>query len=87
MISPSPIETSLRKHFEWIERKAQMPSETEISQILRDKMGKTKPSDELNCGSCGYNTCREKAIAIYQGKAEVSMCLPYPEGKGRELLR
>ena len=36
-----------------------------------------KPSQELNCGSCGYSTCREKAVAIYQGKAEISMCLPY----------
>ena len=44
-------------------------------------MGKSKPSDELNCGSCGYNTCREKAIAIYQGKAEISMCLPYLKDK------
>ena len=40
-----------------------------------------KPSDELNCGSCGYDTCREKAIAIYQGKAEISMCLPYLKDK------
>ena len=40
-------------------------------------MGKNKPADELNCGSCGYNTCREKAIAIYQGKADLTMCLPY----------
>lgn len=76
-----PDETSLRKHFEWIERKAQMPSETEINQILHEKMGKTKPSDQLNCGSCGYNTCREKAIAIYQGKADVSMCLPFLKEK------
>ena len=53
-----------------------MPGETEIRDILRE-MGKFKPSQELNCGSCGYNTCREKAIAIYQGKAEISMCLPY----------
>lgn len=44
-------------------------------------MGKKQSSDELNCGSCGYNTCREKAIAIYQGKAEVSMCLPYLKEK------
>ena len=44
-------------------------------------MGKTKPSDELNCGSCGYDTCREKAVAIYQGKAEISMCLPYLKDK------
>ena len=44
-------------------------------------MGKRKPEDELNCGSCGYNTCRERATAIYQGKAEVSMCLPFLKEK------
>ena len=44
-------------------------------------MGKFKPSQELNCGSCGYNTCREKAVAILQGKAEISMCLPYLKDK------
>ena len=71
---------SLRKSFSPIERDAVMPSETEIMGILR-KMGKFKPSQELNCGSCGYNTCREKAIAIYQGKAEASMCLPYLKDK------
>lgn len=57
-----------------------MPSENEIGDILR-QMGKHTPADELNCGSCGYNTCREKAVAIYQGKAEVSMCLPYLKDK------
>lgn len=45
--------------------------------MIMEQMGKTKPEDELNCGSCGYNTCRDKAVAIYQGKAEISMCLPY----------
>ena len=44
-------------------------------------MGKTRPEDELNCGSCGYDTCREKAVAILQGKAEISMCLPYLKEK------
>ena len=71
----------MNKHFEYIERRAQMPSEAEIRDIMRNKMGKLKPSDELNCGSCGYDTCREKAIAIYQGKAEVSMCLPFLKEK------
>ena len=66
----------MRKHFEPIEQRAGIPSETEIREILRE-MGKFKPSQELNCGSCGYDSCREKAIAIYQGKAEISMCLPY----------
>ena len=67
---------TLRKNMEFIERKAPQPSEKEISDALK-KMGKLKPEDELNCGSCGYNTCREKAIAIIEGKAEVSMCLPF----------
>ena len=44
-------------------------------------MGKKEPSKELDCGSCGYNSCREKAIAVCQGKAEISMCLPYLKDK------
>ena len=75
---PKAIE--LKKNFSYIERKLPLPSEIEINNILR-QMGKFKPSDELNCGSCGYNTCREKAVAIAQGKAESSMCLPYLKDK------
>ena len=75
-----PDFTEMQKQFAPIERRAQMPSDYEIAEILR-QMGKTRQEDELNCGSCGYNTCREKAIAIYQGKAEVSMCLPYLKEK------
>lgn len=66
----------IHKSFTYIEHKLAMPSDMEIDNVLH-KMGKTKPSDHLNCGSCGYNTCREKAIAICQGKAEYSMCLPF----------
>lgn len=50
--------------------------EEEIQKILA-RMGKNVPSDELNCGACGYNTCREKAAAVIQGKAEISMCVPF----------
>ena len=77
---PQPDLMHLRKSFSPIEPDAKMPSETEIAAILC-QMGKFRPSQELNCGSCGYNTCREKAIAIYQGKAEASMCLPYLKDK------
>ncbi len=75
-----PDELTLKKTFTMIERKLQPPSETEITEILH-QMGKFKPSDELNCGSCGYDTCREKAAAIYNGKAEISMCLPFLKDK------
>ena len=72
--------SELKKQFTYIEHKLTMPSEEEIASVLR-QMGKIKTSDELNCGSCGYNSCREKAIAICQGKAEISMCLPFLKDK------
>ena len=75
-----PDTMSLKKHFSMIEHRLATPSENEIMTVLR-QMGKIKPSDELNCGSCGYNSCREKAIAIIQGKAESSMCLPFLKDK------
>lgn len=52
------------------------PSELQINAILH-KMGKYTEADELNCGMCGYFSCREKAEAVFAGKAEISMCLPY----------
>ncbi len=75
-----PDKKDLEKHFEIIVRRSVTPCESEIQETLH-QMGKMKPSDELNCGSCGYNSCREKAIAILQGKAEISMCLPYLKEK------
>ncbi|MDZ7378415.1 MAG: ATP-binding protein, partial [candidate division KSB1 bacterium] len=53
-----------------------VPTETEVREILA-KINKVRPEDELNCGACGYNTCREKAVAVFQGLAELEMCLPY----------
>lgn len=75
-----PDPNDIRKLFTGIEHKLAMPSEEEIQNVLH-QMGKFRPAQELNCGSCGYNTCREKAIAVCQGKAEVSMCLPFLKDK------
>ncbi len=52
------------------------PNETEIRDILA-RTNKLTAEQELNCGACGYPTCRDKAVAVYQGLAEVDMCLPY----------
>ncbi|WP_347559820.1 [Fe-Fe] hydrogenase large subunit C-terminal domain-containing protein [Clostridium sp. AM58-1XD] len=57
-----------------------MPTEAEIQEILK-MTGKMRPEDELNCGACGYATCREKAIAVYQKKAELNMCIPFMNEK------
>ena len=75
-----PEPAFLKKNFSYIEHKLQTPSESEIMTVMR-QMGKFRPADELNCGSCGYNSCRDKAIAICQGKAEISMCLPFLKEK------
>ena len=54
---------------------------SEAIQDMLYKMGKTSPEKELNCGSCGYPTCRDKAVAILEGKAKIEMCLPFLKEK------
>jgi len=56
--------------------KLRQPTEEEIAAALK-AMKKLAPEDQLNCGACGYPSCREKAIAVSQGLAEPEMCLPY----------
>jgi iron only hydrogenase large subunit-like protein/uncharacterized Fe-S cluster-containing protein len=56
------------------------PSEAEIKTIL-SRTGKYQPEDELNCGACGYNSCREKAVAVARGLAQVDMCIPFMRTK------
>ena len=68
---PQPDAAHMKQAFTPIESLSDVPEENAIRKILRE-MGKFKPEHELNCGSCGYNTCREKAVAIYQ-KRRVSL--------------
>ena len=53
-----------------------VPMASQLADILA-LMGKFTPADELNCGACGYDTCRGHAVAIYKGLAENEMCLPH----------
>ena len=75
-----PDADALAKPHSYIGVRRTMPGSKAIEEILH-QMGKHKPEDELNCGSCGYNTCRDKAVAVLNGKAEISMCLPYLKEK------
>lgn len=61
-----------------------VPSEKDIRAILA-KTGKNSPEDELNCGACGYSTCREKAIAVLNGYADIEMCLPYMRSRAESM--
>ncbi len=73
---PQPGEKELHRRHGFIGLNRKQPGRLDIDMILA-QMGKTRPEDELNCGTCGYDTCRDKAAAVYQGKADVSMCLPF----------
>ena len=78
------VEIPLDKKFHDRSRTLKMPSEDELHEILR-VIGKNKKEDELNCGACGYSSCRAKATAVYQGKAEIGMCLPYAIAKAESM--
>ncbi len=67
---------NLVRNFKADNQRRPMPSEDQIKEILAQTK-KFTPKDELNCGACGYETCREYAIAIAKGLAEKEMCLPY----------
>ncbi len=60
------------------------PEEEDIKKILQ-RMWKRTEKDELNCESCGYANCREKAVAVFEGMAETSMCLPYMRARAESL--
>ena len=85
-----PMNTEIPKninfHREFTEKLVEkiMATEEEIIAIMK-KMGKIELKDELNCGVCGYNTCRAKAQAIFEGMAETNMCLHYMRTKAESL--
>jgi len=58
-------------------RPGDLPGTDKQIEAILAKTGKLKPEDELNCGVCGYSTCRAKAWAVLNGYADIDMCLPY----------
>jgi len=67
----------LRRVFAANDQRMPAPLADDDIRMILARMGKFTPQDELNCGACGYDTCREHAIAIFKGLAESEMCLPY----------
>lgn len=59
-------------------------TEDDIISIL-GKIGKHTKADELNCGACGYETCRDKAISVIEGLSYTEMCIPYMRNKAERL--
>lgn len=61
-----------------------IPSEEEIQAMMRT-MGKLNKWDELDCGACGYPTCRDNAIASCQGRSSYDRCIHYLHEKASSL--
>jgi iron only hydrogenase large subunit-like protein/nitrogen-specific signal transduction histidine kinase len=78
-------DVALYRGFKAHDRRLNVPSDVDLERIMH-KMGKFDPSDELDCGACGYPTCREHAVAVHKGLAETEMCLPYSIEKLRSSL-
>lgn len=74
--NPLAPSVSLFQNYPRIRENSKPASENEIKAILA-RTGKLTPEDELNCGACGYATCRDKAWAVLNGYAEIEICLPY----------
>jgi iron only hydrogenase large subunit-like protein/DNA-binding MarR family transcriptional regulator len=64
--------------------KSKTYSEEDIQHVLQ-QTGKYSKKDELNCGACGYDTCRDKAIAVLNNMANIDMCLPYMRMKNEDV--
>lgn len=71
-----PERMQLDRSFSNKRHQLERPSGDAIKRILQETE-KFSAQDELNCASCGYSTCREHAVAVYQGLADTRMCLPY----------
>ena len=75
---------SLSKHFTPLPKNYVIPTDEEIKSILV-KLNKFSKEDEINCGACGYKSCKEKAIAIYNGLADPEFCLPFLKNKAESI--
>lgn len=81
----------LKRGFSNKARKLPSPGRDDVKRIMHST-NKFAHGDELNCRACGYNTCREHAVAVHQGLADIVMCLPHnlqqiEEDRGRLMQR
>lgn len=74
----------LSKTFTPLANNFKVPTEEEINHILM-QLSKFKREDEINCGACGFKTCREKAISIFNGLTDPEFCMPYLKNKAESI--
>ena len=79
-----PFEVDLSWEYKKIESKRKIPTEEEIANIL-NRIFINNKEEELDCGACGYSSCREKAVAVFNDMAEPTFCLPYLKNKAESI--
>jgi iron only hydrogenase large subunit-like protein/uncharacterized Fe-S cluster-containing protein len=75
--APNPASVSLEACFKAQPVDVGEPVPEELIRIELEKTGKADTENQLNCGACGYSSCREKSLAVIRGMAEAEMCLPH----------
>lgn len=79
-----PDSVDLQTVYSPLKNHKKIPTEGQIQEILH-RIFKYRKEDEINCGACGYNTCREKAIAVFNGLADPEFCMPYLKNKAESI--
>ncbi len=83
--TPAPeVGVSLAYAHPRLRSKSRPATEKEIEDVMH-RTGKFTKADELDCGACGYRTCREKAWAVVNGYADIDICLPYMRKRAESL--
>jgi iron only hydrogenase large subunit-like protein len=73
---PRPVELDITQHYAVSSISHNEYTEMQLQEALHT-VGKYSEADELNCASCGYDTCRDFARALIDGNAERLMCATY----------
>lgn len=84
ILEDSANQLSFEQTFKPKKNVLKQPTKEEIKHILR-QIDKFSEKDYLNCGSCGYETCEDKAKAVFNDLSKPHMCLPYLRSKAESL--
>ena len=80
------LSIDLTRKFKKDDQRIALPSDTQINKVLTT-LRKDQCDSQMDCGACGYNTCREFAIAIDQGLANPDMCISFTLNNKQEFIK